>query len=153
MFVAACVPRSALTPTPSNLPPSITPLPASVTPATSSTQPDTNFTTAHSNANRNYTIFNGEALLPGAPSRRIAAHLSGYRAWRNLCWGDNYFGQLGDGTDFGSWKTITPLGLSSVVTAIGSGGGHVCALLENGGVRCWGDNSAGQVGDGTITGK
>jgi len=69
------------------------------------------------------------------------------------CWGDNYFGQLGDGTDFGSWKPITPLGLSSGVMAIGSGGGHVCALLENGGVQCWGDNSGGQLGDGTITWK
>ena len=70
-----------------------------------------------------------------------------------LCWGDHHFGQLGDGTDFGSWQPITPLGLSSGVMDIGSGGGHVCTQLENGGVQCWGDGSAGQLGDKAIAWK
>jgi alpha-tubulin suppressor-like RCC1 family protein len=34
-------------------------------------------------------------------------------------------------------------------TAIGAGGGHACALLGGGEVFCWGENSYGQLGDGT----
>ena len=35
--------------------------------------------------------------------------------------------------------------------SISVGGSHACALLDNGHVRCWGDNSSGQLGNGTYT--
>jgi alpha-tubulin suppressor-like RCC1 family protein len=41
-------------------------------------------------------------------------------------------------------------GLGAGATAIAAGEGHVCAVV-NGGVRCWGANLFGQLGDGTIT--
>jgi alpha-tubulin suppressor-like RCC1 family protein len=37
------------------------------------------------------------------------------------------------------------------VTALALGSEHSCALLESGGVKCWGDNAHNQLGDGTTT--
>ncbi len=66
------------------------------------------------------------------------------------CWGDNYFGQLGDGTKV---DRPTPVAVSGITTAVaiaaGGGWGHTCALLQDGTIRCWGNNMLGQLGDGT----
>ncbi len=37
------------------------------------------------------------------------------------------------------------------VVAISAGGEYSCAVLENGTARCWGQNSSGQLGNGTTT--
>ena len=71
------------------------------------------------------------------------------------CWGAGSGGGLGYGNEDDIGDNETPgdvgtvfLGTGRKARAIGAGGGHTCALLDNGRVRCWGYASIGELGYG-----
>jgi alpha-tubulin suppressor-like RCC1 family protein len=69
------------------------------------------------------------------------------------CWGRNAYGAIGDGTHQNRLTPVDVTGLTSGVTAVASGSDYSCALTDGGGVRCWGDNVIGELGDGTTTNR
>ena len=64
------------------------------------------------------------------------------------CWGDNQFGQIGDGTTERRPRPSRVPGLANVVE-LAATCFTTCARLEDGTVRCWGQNGAGEAGNGT----
>ncbi|MFZ6026487.1 MAG: RCC1 repeat-containing protein [Chloroflexota bacterium] len=65
------------------------------------------------------------------------------------CWGRNYHGELGNNSTTNRSTPVDVVGLSGGVKQLAVGGFHACALLEDGGIKCWGYNFHGQLGDGT----
>ena len=63
------------------------------------------------------------------------------------CWGENFFGSLGDGS-LTQHATPTPVAGGHSFTAISAGAYHSCALDAAGTAYCWGQNWWGQLGNG-----
>ena len=78
------------------------------------------------------------------------------------CWGDNYWGQLGNGRNWENYdfidgalelEPIEVTGITDAIafTTVGSGSassGHSCALHQDGTISCWGSNRYGELGNG-----
>lgn len=75
------------------------------------------------------------------------------------CWGEqNAAGQLGGGTRSPQPQPARVPGVAAAVAvtmSVGSGrvGAHTCVAHEDASYSCWGANRAGQLSDGTLTGR
>ncbi len=74
-----------------------------------------------------------------------------------VCWGANRRGQLGRGDDLsigdgpdemGDALTPVPLGTGRSATAIAVGDQHVCTILDDNSLKCWGEGGSGALGTG-----
>ncbi len=70
-----------------------------------------------------------------------------------FCWGDDSFGQLGNGTENESQAPVQVSGVGGAgvlqnVTQISTGDAHGCAVTSDGSAFCWGDDTFGQLGNG-----
>lgn len=66
------------------------------------------------------------------------------------CWGFNNSGQVGPGTQ--SYQAFEPLVVPGKgwVSGLGLGELHTCRLVDTGAVDCWGSNTSGELGRGTM---
>ena len=67
------------------------------------------------------------------------------------CWGDNSYGQLGDGTRDGARDRPVEVVGALHFAALSAGGSHTCGVASGGVAYCWGLNSHGQLGVGDTT--
>ena len=110
-------------------------------------------------------------LGDGSATRRLApAAVFGTRRFRQVdaglhhtcgvttagigyCWGNNIWGQLGDGSTFNQRQRPVPIAGGLLFLRVIAGGTHTCGLTRDNQAYCWGDNSSGQIGDGTTTNR
>ena len=73
------------------------------------------------------------------------------------CWGNDSVGEVGNGTTGGSDGVggyDTPQAVTGITNAVSTTGNYegYCAVLSTGGVKCWGDDESGELGNGTDDG-
>ena len=81
----------------------------------------------------------------------VFQNISGHVGVRT--WGNNAYGQLGDGTQNASAIPVRVQGLNGIdISSVAAGGNHTLALSAGGTVWAWGQNIYGQLGVGDNTG-
>ena len=120
-----------------------------------------NGTVACWGANGSYQIGNGTntnaatpSLVSGAVNTRVigvgSTHVVTLANDGQLrSWGLNNYGQLGDGTIITPRPTEVRGATLFNTTSVDVGGGHACAIYNNGNVACWGRNTQGELGNGS----
>jgi alpha-tubulin suppressor-like RCC1 family protein len=99
-----------------------------------------------------YTPVNVTGLGGGVKALAVAEHTCVLTTAGGVkCWGYNSDGELGNGTTIDSMIPVDVTGLGSGVSAIAVGYSHSCAVMDVGGVKCWGANLFGQLGNGTTS--
>ena len=67
---------------------------------------------------------------------------------RSFCWGNNWAGQLGDGTTTSRLRPTLVVG-GLYFKQVRTGGFHACGITTTNRAYCWGYNSSGRLGDST----
>ncbi|PTL59482.1 Ig-like domain-containing protein [Paraconexibacter algicola] len=111
------------------------------------------------------TTFSTVPVAVQLPAGRTATAITAGEYWScailddgsAACWGENPYGQLGNGTtgEFFEPGATTPVSVllpaGRTATAITAGPYHTCATLDDDTATCWGANFVGALGDGTTT--
>lgn len=64
-----------------------------------------------------------------------------------MCWGENDYGEIGDGSSTNRSSPVAVSGLGGVIQ-LKAGSLHNCALLSTGTMKCWGGGLYGELGNG-----
>lgn len=95
----------------------------------------------------------GVTRIAAGQSHTCALTTDGTTGGIAQCWGSNLSGEVGNGSSSANLENpvlvadVGGSGSLTGITDISAGGQHTCAVTGGGNVRCWGSNSAGQLGN------
>jgi alpha-tubulin suppressor-like RCC1 family protein len=157
-FLSAAVALAGCNPKTTRIPAYHTPLPGTASPVSTTT-----LAAGHPSAESaapvpSHTMeINASESAPAVAAQPIAAgkyHTCAVADDGGIrCWGNNRYGQLGNGMTGEKSLLVETAGFSGRAAAVAAGDFHTCALDETGNVLCWGHNQFGQLGDGTATNR
>ena len=67
-----------------------------------------------------------------------------------FCWGGNYNGEIGDGTNMAAFVPSQVVGVTDAIS-VSAAGDYTCAILGDRSVSCWGVDVAGNIEEGEVT--
>src|SRR5262249_13057622 len=69
------------------------------------------------------------------------------------CWGDDTYGQVGNGAFMAVVAVPWTVPLRAPATQLTAGNDYACVLLDDQSIWCWGINTEGQLGNGSNVGN
>ena len=101
-----------------------------------------------------YNLTSGIASVSAGSGGGINAHACALTISGGVkCWGYNYYGELGNNSNTDSPVPVDVTNLTSGVASVVAGNDFTCAITTGGALKCWGDNSQGNLGDNTMTNR
>ena len=102
-------------------------------------------------------VNNSSSTLPEKSVKYVALgtyHSAAITKYGSLyMWGYNNYGQLGNGSSGNYEKSVSPIKIMENVAAVSLGAWHSAAITKDGSLYMWGENSDGQLGNGSTTNR